>query len=195
MICKTLARRLESVTSCIIHPDQTGFIKSRHSLGGLSTWSATLFLIIWKRYCILICRNGIWPSRLEMYFCCHNLGFGSSFVEWIKTLHSSSSASVRTNQISPRFSLRRGTWQGCPHSPSLPVIFIEPLAAYIHANSHPYGTILASYTPNKCSISPLGILMLNMLWKMGHIYHLKTNVESIPINRISANNIECQWEV
>lgn len=78
--------------------------------------------------------------------------FGNSFAEWIKTLHSSSSASVRSNQISPRFSLHRGTWQGCPHSPSLPAIFIEPLAAYIHANSHPFRTILASYTPNKCSI-------------------------------------------
>ncbi len=62
----------------------------------------------------------------------HKFGFGNSFINWLKILYNSPTACVRTNaQTSSSFYLKRGTRQGCPLSPSLFAIFIEPLAAAI----------------------------------------------------------------
>lgn len=62
-------------------------------------------------------------------------GFGKSFIHWIRTLYSTPKASVITNDIiSPSFQLQRGTRQGCPLSPLLFALFIEPLAAAIRQN-------------------------------------------------------------
>ena len=56
-------------------------------------------------------------------------GFSSGFISWIKLLYSAPQAAVRTNgTISKYFSLQRGTRQGCPLSPLLFDIAIEPLA-------------------------------------------------------------------
>ncbi len=55
-----------------------------------------------------------------------------TFINWLKILYNSPIACVRTNaQTSSSFYLKRGTRQGCPLSPSLFAIFIEPLAAAI----------------------------------------------------------------
>uniref|UniRef100_A0A3B3CST2 Reverse transcriptase domain-containing protein n=1 Tax=Oryzias melastigma TaxID=30732 RepID=A0A3B3CST2_ORYME len=63
--------------------------------------------------------------------------FGESFIDWIKILYHNPNASVRTDkQTSSRFFLGRGTRQGCPLSPSLFAIFIEPLAAAIRQNEN-----------------------------------------------------------
>jgi len=60
-------------------------------------------------------------------------GFGESFINWINILYNAPSAKVTTNGITlESFTLHRGTRKGCPLSPSLFVIFIEPLAAAIH---------------------------------------------------------------
>ncbi len=58
--------------------------------------------------------------------------FWKLFINWLKILYNSPTACVRTNaQTSSSFYLKRGTRQGCPLSPSLFAIFIEPLAAAI----------------------------------------------------------------
>lgn len=55
----------------------------------------------------------------------NKFGFGEIFIDWIRTLHCSLSASVRTNDhISPGFSFQ----SGCPLSPSFFAIFIKQLA-------------------------------------------------------------------
>ncbi len=59
-------------------------------------------------------------------------GFGEHFVSMIKTLYHSPAASVITgNIISPSFPLQRGTRQGCPLSPFLFCLSLEPLAQAI----------------------------------------------------------------
>ncbi len=59
-------------------------------------------------------------------------GFGEHFVSMIKTLYHSPAASVITgNIISPSFPLQRGTRQGCPLSPLLFCLALEPLAQAI----------------------------------------------------------------
>uniref|UniRef100_A0A9J7X4D6 Reverse transcriptase domain-containing protein n=1 Tax=Cyprinus carpio carpio TaxID=630221 RepID=A0A9J7X4D6_CYPCA len=57
---------------------------------------------------------------------------GEHFISMIKTLYHSSAATVLTgNIISPPFLLQRGTRQGCPLSPLLFCLSLEPLAQAI----------------------------------------------------------------
>jgi len=70
------------------------------------------------------------------------LGFVECFTHWIKTLYNNPLASIRTNGIiSSPFQLQRGTRQGCPLSPLLFALFIEPLAAAIRQNDKISGVI------------------------------------------------------
>uniref|UniRef100_A0AAR2IMM0 Reverse transcriptase domain-containing protein n=1 Tax=Pygocentrus nattereri TaxID=42514 RepID=A0AAR2IMM0_PYGNA len=122
IICKVLARRLEKITPSIIHSDQTGFIKGRHSADN------TRRLINIIDYCSINKLEKIVVSldaekafdRVNWKFLLavlHKFGFGPSFINWIETLYSSPNARVRTNDlISQSFSLQRGTRQGSIHN-------------------------------------------------------------------------------
>lgn len=59
----------------------------------------------------------------------HKFGFGSRFISWIRLLYNTPQACVYTNDvISDYFCLSRGTRQGCPLSPLLFALAIEPLS-------------------------------------------------------------------
>lgn len=77
-------------------------------------------------------------DRIEwtyLFAALEKLGFGHTFVRWIKVLYSTPVAAVRTNGlVSEYFSLHRGTRQGCGLSPSLFDIAIEPLAIAIRTD-------------------------------------------------------------
>ena len=56
------------------------------------------------------------------------MGFGDSFIKWIRLLYTNLRCSVMVNgHISPFFSPSRGVRQGCPLSPFLYVLSIEVL--------------------------------------------------------------------
>ncbi len=61
--------------------------------------------------------------------------FKNNFISWIKLLYSAPQASVRTNNVqSEYFRLYRSTRQGCPLSPLLFAIAIEPLSIALRSN-------------------------------------------------------------
>ena len=56
-------------------------------------------------------------------------GFGQKFISWVQLLYSNPKVSVITNKIrSQFFPILRGTRQGCPLSPLLFALAIEPLS-------------------------------------------------------------------
>lgn len=142
IITKTLSPHLEKIIPSIIHSDQTGFVKGRHS----SNNTRRLFNLL--EYSSLQQQPTIIVSldaekafdRVNWSFLTstlHKFGFGESFINWVHILHTTPTATVLTNGLtSPPFTLCRGARQGCPLSPSLFTIFIEPLAAAIRQNPH-----------------------------------------------------------
>ena len=72
-------------------------------------------------------------------------GFGENFIAWIRLLYKSPLAHVNTNrQYSSYFPLFRGTRQGCPLSPLLFALAIEPLAMRLRSSAHLQGVKRAS---------------------------------------------------
>ncbi len=134
---KVFASRMEKVIHSLIKEDQTGFIKGRNASDNMRrllhildfadshpTPCAVFSLDVEKAF-----------DRLEwnyMWAVLQCFGFGEHFISMIKTLYHSPAASVITgNIISPSFPLQRGTRQGCPLSPLLFCLSLEPLAQAI----------------------------------------------------------------
>lgn len=68
-------------------------------------------------------------GRWNLFYSLKKFGLGKNVITWIKFLYSSSKASVRTNPVqSYYFPLYRSTRQGCPLSPLLFALAIEPLS-------------------------------------------------------------------
>uniref|UniRef100_A0A673FPW0 Reverse transcriptase domain-containing protein n=1 Tax=Sinocyclocheilus rhinocerous TaxID=307959 RepID=A0A673FPW0_9TELE len=140
LLSKLLSMRLESMLPSVISPDQTGFIKSRHSFFNIrrlcnvvynssspSTPEAVISLDAEKAF-----------DRVEwgyLFYTLKKFGFGENFISWVKLLYSAPQASVRTNNTrSEYFNLHRSTRQGCPLSPLLFAIAIEPLSTALKVN-------------------------------------------------------------
>ncbi len=133
VLAKVLARHLEGILPSVISPDQTGFIKNRYSFSNIrrllnilygpsppGTLEVVLSLDAEKAF-----------DRVEwgyLFDTLQRFGFGHKFISWIKLLYTSPLAAVHTNNnISTYFELQRGTRQGCPLSPLLFEVAMEPL--------------------------------------------------------------------
>ncbi len=144
IISKALTNRIEKVIPSIIHPDQTGFIKGRQS----SHNTRKLFNLMQlsnnkKSETIIIILSLDAQKAFDrvnwrfLFTTLQKFGFGESFINWIRALYTSPTATITTNGlISQQFTLHNGTRQGCPISPSLFAIFLEPLAASIRQDNN-----------------------------------------------------------
>ena len=88
-------------------------------------------------------------DRIEWSYLFHILtkyGFGPVCIQWIKALYHNPVACVKTNGlISPPFHLFRSTRQGCPASPVIFTLTLEPLACAIRENQSITGIKLFNY--------------------------------------------------
>lgn len=78
-------------------------------------------------------------DRVEWHYLFHILekfGLGSQFIQKVKLLYHHSTAQVNCGGfLSDPFPISRGTCQGCPLSPLLFLLALEPLAAEIHQST------------------------------------------------------------
>lgn len=78
-----------------------------------------------------------------MFTTLEHLGFHGPFLRAIKHLYNDPSASIKTLfAVSPPFTISNGTRQGCPFSPLLFTLCIEPLAAQIHCDPNVHGVLV-----------------------------------------------------
>ncbi len=88
-----------------------------------------------------------------------NFGFGKTFISMVKTLYTNPLAVVLTgNILSKPFPLHRGTRQGCPLSPLLFALSVEPLAQSIRLDSF-ISPITIQGTQHKISLYADDILL------------------------------------
>lgn len=124
--------------------------------------------------------------------------FGPKFISWIRILYTLPMAAVRTNNnLSTYFELKRGTRQGCPLSPLLFAVALEPLALALRQCSTIKG-IHRSSLEHKVSLyaddmllfisDPLTSLpeLSTLLTKFGRLSGYKVNFEKSELMPISS---------
>ena len=207
ILAKLLAMRLEKKLPPLISPDQTGFIRNRHAFSNVRR----LFNIMYNpsnsedpEFVISIDAEKAF-DRVEWGYLFRTLerfGFGERFIAWIRLLYSSPLASVRTNNDhSAYFPLFRGTRQGCPLSPLLFAVAIEPLAIALRSNPHIEG-VTRNGIEQRVSLYADDLLLyvsrpdmsiptvLSVLNTFGHISGYKLNLdksELFPLNTPARN--------
>lgn len=142
-------------------------------------------------------------DRVEWGFLFYTLkkfGFGTNFISWVKLLYSSPLASVRTNNNkSAYFPLHRSTRQGCPLSPLLFALAIEPLSIALRSDHQIKGIVSCGHE-QKVSLYADDLLLyvsdfsisvpaaLSLLKSFGAISGYKLNLaksELLPLNKAS----------
>lgn len=138
--------------------------------------------------------------------CKKKCGFGPNFIQWIRLLYSAPKSIVRVNGcMSQPFTLERGMRQGCPLSPLLIALCIEPLAEIIRSNPDIQG-IRVERELHKVSLYADDIIvyisdplhsvpkLMECINKFGKHSGYKINVgktEALAMNALITTQIEC----
>uniref|UniRef100_A0A803JQP7 Reverse transcriptase domain-containing protein n=1 Tax=Xenopus tropicalis TaxID=8364 RepID=A0A803JQP7_XENTR len=140
ILAKILATRLAPVLHKVIKPDQTGFmpgkstdINIRRLYNNLSiTHSNAGNRIIASLDNEKAFDSVEWPY---LWGTMKRVGIPPTYIQWVKALYAHPLARVRTNfKVSQPFSIKRGTRQGCPLSPLLFALAMEPLACRVRSD-------------------------------------------------------------
>lgn len=138
ILAKILSTRLQKVMPSIISSDQTGFTSDRHSFFNTRRFLDIIFSPSSNTPEVVVSLDFKAFDRVEweyLFFELGKFGFDPKLISWIRLLYAFPSASVYTNGVrSPPFLLQRGTRQGCPLSPLLFNIAIEPLAIWLRSH-------------------------------------------------------------
>lgn len=143
-----LAKRIEGLLPQIISLDQTGFVQERqthdsirrslHIINHITESNLEAVLVGLDAEKAFDCVNWTFLFRILDTF-----GFHSSFIKTIQALYDRPRARIKINgAVSNSFPLERGTRQGCPISPLLFAIFIEPLSQWIIQNNSIKGIVM-----------------------------------------------------
>ena len=202
ILAKMLAKRLEAVMPTLVSDDQTGFIKNRQLSSNVRRLLNVLYNHTQPKISEVVIAFDAEKAfdRVEwdyLFYSLNRFGFGPKFIHWIEILYSCPVAAVRTNNnVSKFFNLQRGTRQGCPLSPLLFALSIEPLAIALRGNTKIKG-IIRNGIENKVSLYADDMLLyltdpgsslpeaLGLLKTFGQISGYKINIqksELMPIN-------------
>ena len=194
ILTKALANRLKSVLHLIVHPDKTAWIPNRtindnvsllcdaiHYANESNTPLALISIDQLKAF-----------DRVSHSFLLETLkrfGFGPTFTQWIKTIYTSVTSSVKVNGWLTAFiNLDRGLRQGCALSMPLYILTAEILAINIRANPSIKG-IRPPQTTAEVKLSQYAddtSLLLRDVASIGHTFdtlHLYERASGAKINR------------
>lgn len=137
ILCKVLAKRLESILPGLIMADQNGFMIGQHSFHNVRRVLNILHNLRGASALALDAEKAF--DRVERTYLFEILGrfcMRKGFCNWVKPLLNDPYAEIITNNnISKPIKIKRGCRQGCPLSPLLFIIAIEPLAIAVRGHS------------------------------------------------------------
>lgn len=143
-----IVSRLENIVPDLIDTDQTGFVKNRrtqdnvrraiHLIDTMSRSNARSLAISFDA------EKAFDSVRWEfLYLVLQRFGFNDTVIRCFKSIYNSPVARIRINgSLSGTIPLERGCRQGCPLSPILFALFIEPLAQKIREDPEIMGIIV-----------------------------------------------------
>uniref|UniRef100_A0A8C5MVA5 Reverse transcriptase domain-containing protein n=1 Tax=Leptobrachium leishanense TaxID=445787 RepID=A0A8C5MVA5_9ANUR len=146
LFAQAIALRLARYVPGLVHPDQAGFVPGReardntvralnliHSASHPKS-EPTLLLSTDAEKAFERVR---WAFLFQTLRC---MGFGPNLMAWIGALYSCPSARINLNGIlSPSFPIQNGTRQGCPLSPMLFALSLEPLLQAVRTDTSIHG--------------------------------------------------------
>uniref|UniRef100_A0A8C5LMS8 Reverse transcriptase domain-containing protein n=1 Tax=Leptobrachium leishanense TaxID=445787 RepID=A0A8C5LMS8_9ANUR len=140
LLARVLANRLQKHLPGLVDPDQVGFIPGREARDATTRVinaicrahsDNTPFLLL-STDAEKAFDRVLWPYLHKVL---EGFGLGEGFLKWITALYSAPTARIRVNgALTPSFPIRNGTRQGCPLSPLLFALALEPLLISIRAN-------------------------------------------------------------
>jgi exonuclease III len=142
IIAKCLASRLKKVLPDIIDHDQTGYLKGRYIGQNIRLLEDLSFFADNKKLPgIILCID--FEKAFDsinwnfMQGCLNKFGFGTNFINYVKTMYTNIESCVLNNGSSGKyFKLERGVRQGCPLSAYLFILTIETLAINIRTDKN-----------------------------------------------------------
>ena len=153
LMTKVLTNRLNQVMHIITSPSQTG-IKGRYIGTSIRTLVDTMRFLTQTKTAggILLLDQEKAFDKVDwtyLVLVLERLGFGPSFLSWIRVLYSTPTSKLKVNcSLSDSFQLKRGVRQGDPLSPLLFVLAMEPLVCAIEQDS----TLAGIKLPDRSSL-------------------------------------------
>lgn len=147
-----LAKRLAPLVKLLIHPDQNGFVPTRStSLNIRRLFRVQQYALDrWPRSgCLVLDLEKVFDSLEWPYLAAilRKFDLGGQYLSMIQLLYQNPTVRVRTGRlISEALRVRRGTRQGCPLSPLLFSLAMEPLAELLRRGGEEWGIPLGDGT-------------------------------------------------
>lgn len=151
IISKIIASRLAVILPSLIHPTQAGFIKGRSATANIR--KVLLALDYAKTHpnedlaIITLDAEKAFDnvSISWLFMVLRKLGFGGHFMTFLSGMYASPTAKIITPTFTTNnFSLKKGTRQGCPLSPLLFNIALEPFSRHLLNHSDLHGIKIGS---------------------------------------------------